>query len=91
MGEPRILQAVPNITVVGDLILDRYLIGDATKLNPEQPGVVIRVDKEEDRLGGAAAVAMIAAGLGARVTLAGVVGRDEAGDRLATADRRPRY
>lgn len=71
-----------HITVVGDLILDRYLIGDATKLNPEQPGVVIRVDKEEDRLGGAAAVAMIAAGLGARVTLAGVVGRDDAGDRL---------
>ncbi len=72
----------PHITVVGDLILDRYLIGDATKLNPEQSGVVIRVDKEEDRLGGAAAVAMIAAGLGARVTLAGVVGRDEPGDRL---------
>lgn len=72
----------PHITVVGDLILDRYLIGDATKLNPEQPGVVIHVDKEEDRLGGAAAVAMIAAELGARVTLAGVVGRDEAGDRL---------
>lgn len=72
----------PHITVVGDLILDRYLIGDATKLNPEQPGVVIRVDKEQDRLGGAAAVAMIAAGLGVRVTLAGVVGRDDAGDRL---------
>jgi D-beta-D-heptose 7-phosphate kinase/D-beta-D-heptose 1-phosphate adenosyltransferase len=72
----------PHITVVGDLILDRYLIGDATKLNPEQPGVVIRVEKEEDRLGGAAAVATIAAGFGAQVTLVGVVGRDEAGDRL---------
>jgi len=72
----------PHITVVGDLILDRYLIGDATKLNPEQPGVVIRVDKEEDRLGGAAAVAMIAAAFGARVTLSGVVGRDEPGRRL---------
>jgi D-beta-D-heptose 7-phosphate kinase/D-beta-D-heptose 1-phosphate adenosyltransferase len=72
----------PHITVVGDLILDRYLIGDATKLNPEMPGVVIRVDKEDDRLGGAAAVAMIAAGFGARVTLAGVVGNDEAGDKL---------
>jgi bifunctional ADP-heptose synthase (sugar kinase/adenylyltransferase) len=69
----------PHITVVGDLILDRYLIGDATKLNPEQPGVVIRVDKEEERLGGAAAVAMIAAGMGARVTLAGILGRDEPG------------
>lgn len=78
-------QEVPQITVIGDLILDRYLIGDASKLNPEQPGVVIRVDKEEDRLGGAAAVAMIAAGLGARVTLAGVLGRDEPGRRLEQA------
>ena len=72
----------PHITVIGDLILDRYLIGDATKLNPEQPGVVIRVEKEEERLGGAAAVAMMAAGFGSRVTLAGVVGRDESGRRL---------
>ncbi len=74
----------PHITVVGDLILDRYLIGDATKLNPEMPGVVIRVDKEDDRLGGAAAVAMIAAGFGAEVTIAGVVGDDEPGCRLRT-------
>jgi D-beta-D-heptose 7-phosphate kinase/D-beta-D-heptose 1-phosphate adenosyltransferase len=73
---------VQNITVVGDLILDRYLIGDASKLNPEQPGVVIRVDKEEDRLGGAAAVAMMSTGFGATVTLAGVVGKDELGGRL---------
>jgi rfaE bifunctional protein kinase chain/domain len=72
----------PNITVVGDLILDRYLIGDTTKLNPEQPGVVIRVDREENRLGGAAAVAMLASSMGANVTLAGAVGRDEAGRRL---------
>ena len=34
------------ITVVGDLILDRYLIGDASNLNPEQPGIVIRADKD---------------------------------------------
>jgi D-beta-D-heptose 7-phosphate kinase/D-beta-D-heptose 1-phosphate adenosyltransferase len=73
---------VPNITVIGDLILDRYLIGDASKLNPEQPGVVIRVDREEERLGGAAAVAMMSTGFGARVTLAGVVGKDESGKRL---------
>lgn len=73
---------MPHVTVVGDLILDRYLIGDVTKLNPEQPGVVIRVNKEENRLGGAAAVAMLSVGFGARVTLAGVVGRDEPGRRL---------
>jgi bifunctional ADP-heptose synthase (sugar kinase/adenylyltransferase) len=77
----------PHISVVGDLILDRYLIGDATKLNPEQPGVVIRVRKEDERLGGAAAVASIASGLGAHVTLAGVLGRDESGRRtLALVD-----
>jgi D-beta-D-heptose 7-phosphate kinase/D-beta-D-heptose 1-phosphate adenosyltransferase len=73
---------MPHVTVVGDLILDRYLIGDATKLNPEQPGVVICVDKEEDRLGGAAAVAMLSTSFGARLTLAGVVGTDEPGKRL---------
>jgi len=72
----------PHITVVGDLILDRYLIGDATRLNPEMPGVVIRIDAEEQRLGGAAAVAMIAQGLGAHVSLAGVIGRDDSGDTL---------
>jgi rfaE bifunctional protein kinase chain/domain len=47
------------------------------------PGVVIRVEKEEDRLGGAAAVAMLAAEFGAQVTLAGAVGRDESGDRVS--------
>ncbi len=78
----RMTKEMPHVTVVGDLILDRYLIGDATKLNPEQPGVVICVDKEEDRLGGVAAVAMLTAGFGARVTLTDVVGRDEPGQRL---------
>jgi rfaE bifunctional protein kinase chain/domain len=76
------IRDIPHITVVGDLILDRYLIGDATKMNPEQPGVVIRVDREEYRLGGAAAVAMIATSLGAFVTVAGIVGHDEPGRRV---------
>lgn len=82
MREPRIPQPAPRITVVGDLILDRYFIGDATKLNPEQPSAVIRVAREEDRLGGAAAIAMIATSLGALVSVAGIVGRDEPGRRM---------
>ncbi|HRX82431.1 MAG TPA: hypothetical protein P5307_25370, partial [Pirellulaceae bacterium] len=86
MREPRIPQPAPRITVVGDLILDRF-IGDATKLNPEQPSAVIRVASEENRLGGAAAVAMIATSLGALVSVAGIVGRDEPGRRSGRRGR----
>ena len=82
MREPRIPLPARRISVVGDLILDRYFIGDATKLNPEQPSAVIRVASEENRLGGAAAVAMIATSLGALVSVAGIVGRDEPGRRM---------
>jgi D-beta-D-heptose 7-phosphate kinase/D-beta-D-heptose 1-phosphate adenosyltransferase len=69
----------PRITVIGDIMLDRYFVGDVDRLNPEAPGVVIRVDREDLRPGGAASVAMIASSLGADVTLAGVVGSDVPG------------
>ena len=74
----------PRITVVGDVMLDRYLIGDVTRLNPEAPGVVLDIEREECRLGGAALVAMVAASLGAEVTLVGVVARDRAGSKCWT-------
>jgi rfaE bifunctional protein kinase chain/domain len=72
----------PRITVVGDVMLDRYLIGDVTRLNPEAAGVVMDIEREECRLGGAGLVAMVAASLGAEVTLAGVVARDLAGQQV---------
>jgi D-beta-D-heptose 7-phosphate kinase/D-beta-D-heptose 1-phosphate adenosyltransferase len=69
----------PNILVLGDLILDRYTFGNAERVSPEAPVLVLRVDEQEVRLGGAASVAFLLRALGARVTLAGVVGEDQAG------------
>lgn len=72
----------PKILVFGDLMLDRYLWGDAERVSPEAPVLVLRTDLEEVRLGGAASVALLLRGLGAEVRLAGVVGNDFAGQTL---------
>jgi D-beta-D-heptose 7-phosphate kinase/D-beta-D-heptose 1-phosphate adenosyltransferase len=71
-----------NIWVVGDLMLDEYVLGAVERISPEAPVPVVRVSATEHRLGGAANVARQVAALGARVTLAGVVGVDAAGDDL---------
>ena len=68
-----------RVLVVGDVMLDRYWFGEVERISPEAPVPVVHVGKREDRLGGAANVARNAAALGARVTLAGIVGRDEPG------------
>lgn len=68
-----------KIAVIGDIILDRYLHGSVTRENPEGLGYVFTVDREELRLGGAAAVARLIQGFGAQATLIGVVGDDQAG------------
>ncbi len=70
----------PSILVVGDLILDRYVWGDAERISQEAPVPLLRADRREHRLGGASSVAMMLRALGARVRLAGAVGDDsEAG------------
>ncbi len=70
----------PRLLVVGDLILDRYIWGDAERISQEAPVPLLRADAREHRLGGAASVATMLATLGARVRLVGGVGRDpEAG------------
>lgn len=66
----------PQILVVGDLIVDRYIWGDAERISQEAPVVLLRADRREERLGGAASVAMMLAALGAQVSLAGVLGDD---------------
>jgi len=71
-----------RILVAGDVMLDRYWFGEVNRISPEAPVPVVRVEKREERLGGAANVARNAAALGARVGLLGVVGRDEAGNSL---------
>ncbi len=72
-----------SVWVIGDVILDEYALGDTDRISPEAPVPVLRVAHTESRLGGAANVARQAAVLGARVTLAGIVGADAAGDRIA--------
>ena len=69
-----------RILVVGDVMLDRYWFGDVSRISPEAPVPVVRIEKREERLGGAANVSRNAVALGAAVGLLGVVGKDEAGD-----------
>ncbi len=76
-----------RVLVVGDLMLDRYWFGDVDRISPEAPVPVVLVRRSEERLGGAANVALNVAGLGARPTLIGVVGDDEPGRQLATLAR----
>jgi D-beta-D-heptose 7-phosphate kinase/D-beta-D-heptose 1-phosphate adenosyltransferase len=68
-----------HIVVVGDLMLDRYWFGEATRVSQEAPVPVVDVDHIEDRPGGAANVALNVVSMGARCTLIGAVGDDEAG------------
>jgi D-beta-D-heptose 7-phosphate kinase / D-beta-D-heptose 1-phosphate adenosyltransferase len=71
-----------NVWVAGDLMLDEYLTGPVERISPEAPVPVVRVCGSEHRLGGAANVARQIAALGAHVSLAGIIGEDEAGKRL---------
>ncbi len=71
-----------RILVVGDVMLDRYWFGEVNRISPEAPVPIVRVERREERLGGAANVARNAAALGAQVGLLGIVGQDEAGDSV---------
>jgi rfaE bifunctional protein kinase chain/domain len=72
----------PRLLVVGDVMLDRYWFGEVNRISPEAPVPVVRVERREERLGGAANVARNAVALGAKTGLLGVVGEDEAGDQV---------
>jgi rfaE bifunctional protein kinase chain/domain len=85
MTTPReILQAVAaaRMLVVGDVMLDRYWFGEVNRISPEAPVPVVKVERTEERLGGAANVARNARALGAAVTLLSVIGQDEPGQRI---------
>jgi D-beta-D-heptose 7-phosphate kinase/D-beta-D-heptose 1-phosphate adenosyltransferase len=68
-----------RVVVVGDIMLDRYLVGDTERLSPEAPVPVVTVRERHARLGGAANVAMNVSALGAHSFLVGVVGDDTDG------------
>lgn len=74
--------AASTVLVVGDAMLDRYLFGSVDRISPEAPVPVVHVKREEDRLGGAANVALNIKRLGAGSQLLTVVGNDDAGGRL---------
>jgi len=71
-----------RIVVVGDLMLDEHIGGNATRVSPEAPVLVIDAKYHTFVPGGAANVVRQLTALGAQVTVAGVVGEDEAGERL---------
>lgn len=78
---------IPNfssarVLVIGDVMLDRYWHGATSRISPEAPVPVVRVEREEWRPGGAANVALNIAALGGGVRLLGLVGQDEAAERL---------
>ncbi len=81
-------QAIPatrsaRVLIVGDVMLDRYWFGEVSRISPEAPVPVVKVERTEERPGGAANVARNCAALGARTGLLSVVGADEAGQTLA--------
>lgn len=71
------------ILVVGDLMLDEFIWGQVSRISPEAPVPVVEVRRRTHAVGGAANAAANAAALGGRVTLAGVVGDDAEGRRVA--------
>jgi D-beta-D-heptose 7-phosphate kinase/D-beta-D-heptose 1-phosphate adenosyltransferase len=72
----------PRVLVLGDVMLDRYVWGDAERISQEAPVILLHADKREERLGGASSVATMLRALGARVALLGVVGSDTNAERI---------
>ena len=83
LSMPRFDQA--PVLVVGDVMLDRYWHGGTSRISPEAPVPVVKVDQIEDRPGGAANVALNIAALGAKASLVGVTGEDEAAESLSNS------
>ncbi len=73
-----------KILVAGDIMLDRYWFGDTNRISPEAPVPIIKINKFDDRLGGAANVARNLSHLGVNVGILGCVGQDEAGLKIQT-------
>src|SRR3990167_2988286 len=71
-----------RVLVVGDVMLDRYWFGDASRLSPEAPVPIVKVNSTDNRPGGAGNVALNIAALGAKAILLGITGNDEAANTL---------
>jgi len=76
------VQKKPSVLVIGDLMVDHYIWGSATRLSPEAPVPIVNVKNESTTLGGAGNVVQNLVALGANVTVAGVIGHDGPGRQL---------
>ena len=74
--------AAPRLLVIGDFLLDRYTWGNAERISPEAPVMVLRADRQESRPGGAGSVCTMLRGLGAQAVAVGKIGPDDAGRQL---------
>src|SRR5512145_7140 len=71
-----------TVLVIGDLMVDQFVIGTVDRISPEAPVPIVKFDHETWRLGGAANVANNLVVLGGQVEMVGVIGSDEDGSRL---------
>lgn len=78
----RFAGAEKSVLVIGDLMLDRYLIGEVDRISPEAPVPVVLLKQQNERAGGAANVAANLAQLGIKTIMAGVIGEDAEGRSL---------
>jgi D-glycero-beta-D-manno-heptose-7-phosphate kinase len=74
-----------TVLVVGDVMLDRFLIGRVSRISPEAPVPIVQFEREEHRIGGAGNVAHNIAALGGQAILVGLAGQDEAAETLRRA------
>jgi D-glycero-beta-D-manno-heptose-7-phosphate kinase len=71
-----------SVLIVGDVMLDQFVVGHVNRISPEAPVPVVEFDHDENRIGGAANVAHNVRALGGRVELVGLTGTDSAAERL---------
>jgi D-beta-D-heptose 7-phosphate kinase/D-beta-D-heptose 1-phosphate adenosyltransferase len=92
IGLPELLEKIAHrrLLVIGDVMLDHYQWGDATRISPEAPVPVVNISSESDTVGGAANVANNVAALGGAVEVVGAVGNDANGERLQAHLRKNR-
>ena len=74
----------PTILVIGDLMLDKFIFGSVERISPEAPVPIVKLEKEEQMLGGSGNVIRNLSNLGIKTSLCSAVGKDFAGDLLIT-------
>lgn len=73
-----------NVLIIGDVMIDSYIWGKVDRISPEAPVPIVRVTKKEDRLGGAANVALNIQSLGAKPLICAIIGDDFDGDNFVS-------